>query len=138
MKTGALFAFAVAAGALLGRAGPQQTAALDTYADHLGFAFQIADDLLDAEGDAAVVGKATGKDAAAGKATLIGSWGSRARATRSPGRSRPAKPRSGPSAPGGHARGRHPLRRRAGGLSGKSDRTGGRVQANVMTGPRSR
>jgi len=41
----------------------------------LGRAFQIADDLLDAEGDAAVVGKSTGKDAAAGKATLVGVLG---------------------------------------------------------------
>jgi farnesyl diphosphate synthase len=42
------------------------------YGDNLGLAFQIADDLLDAEGDAQAMGKATGKDSAAGKATLVG------------------------------------------------------------------
>ena len=75
MKTGALFAFAVEAGARLGRAEPAASADLAVYAARLGLAFQIADDLLDAEGDAATVGKATGKDAAAGKATLVGLMG---------------------------------------------------------------
>ncbi len=75
MKTGALFSFAVLAGARLGRASAAETADLARYADRLGFAFQIADDLLDAEGDAATVGKATGKDAAAGKATLVSLMG---------------------------------------------------------------
>ena len=45
------------------------------FGDGLGAAFQLADDLLDAEGEAATVGKATGKDAAAGKATLVGLLG---------------------------------------------------------------
>jgi farnesyl diphosphate synthase len=71
MKTGALLRFACLAGAILGEASEQEHAALDRYGSALGRAFQIADDLLDAEGDAAVVGKSTGKDAAAGKATLV-------------------------------------------------------------------
>lgn len=75
MKTGALIAFAARAGAILGGAGPVERAALAAYGEHLGFAFQIADDLLDAEGDAATVGKAVGKDAAAGKATVVSLMG---------------------------------------------------------------
>lgn len=71
MKTGALIAAAVAMGAALGRANARQRTALRDYAEGLGLAFQIKDDLLDAEGDAAAVGKATGKDAAAGKATFV-------------------------------------------------------------------
>jgi farnesyl diphosphate synthase len=49
--------------------------ALSRYGSALGEAFQIADDLLDVEGDPALVGKATGKDMAAGKATLVGLLG---------------------------------------------------------------
>ena len=75
MKTGALIRCACEAGAILGEAAPHEQATLRTLGDHLGFAFQISDDLLDAEGDAAVVGKATGKDAAAGKATLVSLMG---------------------------------------------------------------
>jgi len=75
MKTGALLRFACAAGAMLGKADPSQLAALDRYGSAVGEAFQIADDLLDLEGDATKVGKATGKDAAAHKATLVGVLG---------------------------------------------------------------
>jgi len=71
MKTGALIHFACVAGGVLGKATPEQIDALSRYGAALGRAFQIADDLLDVEGDAAAVGKATGKDAAAGKATLV-------------------------------------------------------------------
>lgn len=71
MKTGALLRFACKAGAVLGGADAEASAALDKYATAIGQAFQIADDLLDIEGDAAVVGKQTGKDAAAGKATFV-------------------------------------------------------------------
>lgn len=71
MKTGALIAYAAESGAILGCGTAVERAALQVYGDHLGFAFQIADDLLDASGDAATVGKAVGKDAAAGKATLV-------------------------------------------------------------------
>jgi farnesyl diphosphate synthase len=71
MKTGALIHFACVAGGVLGKASPEQIDALSRYGHALGRAFQIADDLLDVEGDAAAVGKAIGKDAAAGKATLV-------------------------------------------------------------------
>jgi farnesyl diphosphate synthase len=71
MKTGALLRFGCLAGAMLGEAKPAQRAALDRYGSVLGEAFQIADDLLDVEGDAATVGKATGKDAAVGKGTFV-------------------------------------------------------------------
>ena len=75
MKTGALFRFACHAGALLGGGTSSEEQSLRRFGDKLGAAFQLADDLLDAEGEAATVGKATGKDAAAGKATLIGLLG---------------------------------------------------------------
>jgi farnesyl diphosphate synthase len=71
MKTGALLRFGCLAGAILGEADPKQREALDRYGSVLGEAFQIADDLLDVEGDAATVGKATGKDAAVGKGTFV-------------------------------------------------------------------
>jgi farnesyl diphosphate synthase len=75
MKTGALIRFGCRAGAILAQAPETDRDALDRYGTAIGQAFQIADDLLDVEGDAATVGKATGKDAASGKATLIGLLG---------------------------------------------------------------
>lgn len=75
MKTGALISFCTDAGAVLGRATPGARASLAGYARDLGLAFQIADDLLDVKGDAATVGKATGKDQDAGKATLVSLMG---------------------------------------------------------------
>lgn len=75
MKTGQLITAACEMGAIVGGASFEERAALKTYGEHLGAAFQISDDLLDAEGSSADVGKATGKDAAAGKATLIGMLG---------------------------------------------------------------
>lgn len=83
MKTGRLFAFSCAAGGILGRADARRREALALYARDLGVAFQIADDLLDALGSEAEVGKKVGKDAAKGKATFIahlGLEGARARA----------------------------------------------------------
>jgi len=71
MKTGALLRFACEAGGILAAAAPPQRQALERYGTAVGQAFQIADDLLDLEGDPALVGKSTGKDAAAGKATLV-------------------------------------------------------------------
>ncbi|MEO0390054.1 MAG: farnesyl diphosphate synthase [Pseudomonadota bacterium] len=67
-KTGALIEWSGTAGPMMAGA---DTGALQHYASALGLAFQIADDILDATGDAATVGKATGKDAAAGKATFV-------------------------------------------------------------------
>jgi farnesyl diphosphate synthase len=75
MKTGALLKFACRAGGILGQASSEQRVALDHYGDAVGKAFQIADDLLDVEGDPALVGKQTGKDAQAGKATIVGILG---------------------------------------------------------------
>ena len=75
MKTGALITFACEAGAILGGAGRGERQAIRDYGVALGLAFQIADDLLDAEGDEATVGKAVAKDAAAGKATLVSLMG---------------------------------------------------------------
>jgi farnesyl diphosphate synthase len=72
LKTGALIAAACEAGAVLAGAADEQRAMLRRYGENLGLAFQTADDLLDAQGDAAAMGKATGKDSAAGKATLVG------------------------------------------------------------------
>ncbi len=71
LKTGALIAFSAEAGAILGKAPMPARQALRAYAHDLGLAFQIADDLLDAEGSAEEVGKRTGKDAARGKATFV-------------------------------------------------------------------
>jgi len=81
LKTGALISFSCGAGALLGKASEPLRAALGNYAHDLGLAFQIADDLLDVEGTSEEVGKATAKDAAAGKATFVSILGpERARA----------------------------------------------------------
>ena len=71
MKTGALLKFACVSGAMLGAAPIKARGALDRYGAAVGEAFQVADDLLDIEGDTATVGKATGKDAAAHKATFV-------------------------------------------------------------------
>ena len=81
LKTGALISFCLEAGAILGHVPPEGRRGLRAYARDVGLAFQIADDLLDVEGDAAIVGKATGKDVAAGKATFVSLLGiERARA----------------------------------------------------------
>ena len=81
MKTGEMFAFSAVAGAVLGKGSYRAYMALHNYAQEFGLAFQIADDLLDAEGDPEQVGKPTGVDAAAGKATFVSILGTeRARA----------------------------------------------------------
>jgi farnesyl diphosphate synthase len=71
MKTGALLKFSVEAGAILAGADATARAALDTYGRAIGAAFQIADDILDVESDAATLGKRTGKDAEQNKGTLV-------------------------------------------------------------------
>jgi farnesyl diphosphate synthase len=71
MKTGALLRFGCIAGAILGQASTAEYEALDDFGRALGEAFQIADDLLDVEGDAAALGKQTGQDAALGKTTFV-------------------------------------------------------------------
>ena len=79
-KTGALFGWSCTVGPILSGANP---APLAVYAQALGLAFQIADDILDTEGDAATAGKRLQKDAEAGKATfvsLLGLDGARLRA----------------------------------------------------------
>lgn len=67
-KTGALITWSCTAGPRMGQA---DTKPLESYGNALGLAFQIADDILDVEGDAKQVGKATNKDETAGKATFV-------------------------------------------------------------------
>ena len=71
MKTGEIFAFAATSGAIMGHATDRHIHALHSFAQELGLAFQIADDLLDAVGDSNTTGKPVGQDGAAGKATFV-------------------------------------------------------------------
>jgi len=71
MKTGALIEVSCSMGAILGQASAESRRAVEYYARDFGLAFQIRDDLLDAIGDVAAVGKAVAKDADAGKATFV-------------------------------------------------------------------
>lgn len=75
MKTGKLISFACEAGAVLGKAGDPQRRALVNYANDLGLAFQVTDDILDVEGTAAETGKDSGKDGKAGKSTFVSTMG---------------------------------------------------------------
>lgn len=75
LKTGSLICFSVEAGGILGRVPHEGRSRLRNYARDLGLAFQIADDLLDVEGDPATTGKAVGKDAVAGKGTIVSLMG---------------------------------------------------------------
>jgi len=75
MKTGKLISFACEAGAVLGKASDANRRALVNYANDLGLAFQVTDDILDVESSAAETGKDSGKDAAAGKATFVSTMG---------------------------------------------------------------
>ncbi len=78
MKTGALIRFACEAGAIIANASPAERDRLAEFGSAIGLAFQLADDLLDLTSNAEAMGKATGKDASAGKATLAalhgGNW----------------------------------------------------------------
>jgi len=71
LKTGALIGFSVEAGAILARIPAEGRRPLRGYARDIGLAFQIADDIMDIEGDEALAGKALHKDEAAGKATFV-------------------------------------------------------------------
>lgn len=75
MKTGELFAVSCEAGAILGKAPHMMRKLLRAYAHDMGLAFQITDDLLDAEGTRTQAGKGVRKDKAAGKATLVAGMG---------------------------------------------------------------
>ena len=74
-KTGALIKAAAVAGAIMAKANDTTVKVIDTYATHLGLAFQIIDDILDVEGVSDALGKTVGKDAAAGKVTYPGIYG---------------------------------------------------------------
>ena len=81
LKTGALIRAAVRMGALCGGANEAQLARLDTFADALGLAFQVRDDILDVEASSEQLGKTAGKDAAQDKSTfpaLLGMGGAKA------------------------------------------------------------
>ena len=83
LKTGALLRVSLRTGAILAGAGKEALEALSDYGEKIGLAFQIADDILNVEGDPALLGKGTGSDAARGKTTfpaLLGVDASRARA----------------------------------------------------------
>lgn len=75
MKTGRLIRYACEAGAILGKATPPQRQALVNYARNIGIAFQIADDILDVEGEQELVGKTLNKDADQGKVTFVTLYG---------------------------------------------------------------
>ncbi|MDV3252133.1 polyprenyl synthetase family protein [Devosia sp. BK] len=75
MKTGALIRASVRMGAIIGGADPRALSALTAYAEAAGRAFQLADDILDVTATPEAMGKATGKDAEAGKQTLVSTLG---------------------------------------------------------------
>jgi len=75
LKTGGLIAFACEGAAILAQAPDAARQALSGYAHALGLAYQVVDDLLDAEGEAGEIGKTAGKDARAGKATFVAMLG---------------------------------------------------------------
>ncbi len=81
LKTGCLIEYSARAGAILGRVARADRDLISAYGRDLGSAFQIADDLLDARGESSAIGKTAGKDAAAGKATLVSLLGLEAAAS---------------------------------------------------------
>ncbi|NNE56740.1 MAG: polyprenyl synthetase family protein [Hellea sp.] len=91
LKTGALISYAVMSGALLAGADDQELEVLSKFSDDLGLLFQITDDILDVEGDAAIMGKAARKDENLGKATfvsILGLAGAKERALQLAGRAK--------------------------------------------------
>ena len=75
MKTGALIRAAAVIGCILGEATDAQVASAKAYAESIGLAFQIRDDILNVEGDAAIMGKDVGNDEESGKSTFVKLWG---------------------------------------------------------------
>ncbi|WP_068084304.1 polyprenyl synthetase family protein [Polycladidibacter stylochi] len=75
MKTGELLRYACYAGATLANASPEHIKIMNRFGEIIGLAFQLADDLLDVTATASQIGKATGKDADRGKATLVANMG---------------------------------------------------------------
>ncbi len=75
MKTGALIRAAALLGCIAGGADAEKTAAAVKYAENIGLAFQIVDDILDVEGDAEKLGKTLGKDSESGKSTFVSNLG---------------------------------------------------------------
>ena len=75
MKTGRLIRYACEAGAVFAGASEVETKALIDYSRKIGIAFQIADDLLDVEGEQSLVGKTLGKDETQGKLTFVSLYG---------------------------------------------------------------
>ena len=113
-KTGAMITVSLRLGALCAGAKPPQLAALTEYGDAIGLLFQVTDDLLDAAGDAAAVGKRVGKDQDAGKLTypgLLGVEESRAYAAELAKRATTALKPLGPAAEPLHALTRQILQR---------------------------
>jgi farnesyl diphosphate synthase len=137
MKTGALLRFSVEAGAIVAGAPASARSALGRYGAALGAAFQIADDLLDAEGDAAALGKRAGKDASRNKATFVAALGlAGAREARPAGRGG----RGGDRRLGARGGRRHLAR--GGGVRGREEelrglrvRLGAAAQARVCPSP---
>ncbi len=85
LKTGALIRAAATLGGIAAQASSSQLHALERYAAHIGLAFQVVDDILDSEGDTAILGKTSGKDIAANKPTyvkLLGLEGAKTQAQR--------------------------------------------------------
>lgn len=75
MKTGALFSASCESACILGEASDEERSSILKYANNIGLAFQIMDDILDIHGDPKKTGKSKGKDIAAKKATLVSIWG---------------------------------------------------------------
>ena len=118
LKTGALIGWCLEAAAIMGRVPPEGRTALRGFARDLGLAFQIADDLLDHQGNVERAGKRVGKDQAAGKETFVSLLGAERAQPAGAGAGRPGDRPSSPLWRGGRPapRGR-PLRRRARSLS---------------------
>ena len=113
-KTGAMICVALRLGGLIGGADEPQLAALNTYGEKIGLAFQIVDDLLDLSGDASTMGKKTGKDAGRGKLTfpaVLGIEASRQRGQRLIDEACQSLARFGPRAAGLEALARYILER---------------------------